>query len=249
MTSTASEPEPDDRAPYSDATLARLVVSVIAQELSDTLAGWVPIGPNDLPTDDPRRRPPLDHTSVEEANRLPSQIHAFRRAVVIYKKVTGATWQTIGRGLGVSRQSAQARYADAVADFQAEAQRADASGARSSRLPAGADDPDAWGPRLDAWCQQHPRATDPERNAAPVTGGMVRMHPIRELLRTEKRRHALLNEHIRPPAEPLLALLERELELWQQLGSPNRDTAERVKRTTQHIAELRASLEDARGDS
>jgi hypothetical protein len=244
---TLTEPEPDDTAPWTDATRARLAVSMAAQELADSLAGWVPISPNELSTSGSRRRSStLDATSMDDAERLRSMIDSFIVAVAVYEVIAGATFEMIGEDLGISRQSAHARYADAVADFKARLAEPygvhERTGMRFKRLPPGADDPDYWGPRLDAWYRQHRRDSDPHQGEHPVTGGMTRLHPHLELMDLQARRYALMTKHILPPAEEILPIAERELVLWKQMGAAGHDVDESVERMQRQITELRATL-------
>lgn len=246
------DPKPDQKAPFTHAALARLCLAVAAQRIADTVSQWIPIPPTSITTRGTQVRNPADHTSVRTAHELLAQVEHFLVCAIVFERLTHATWEHIGRDLGdISRQSAHHRYGQAEANFRT-ALRAQADGDVAAQerhpLPAGADRPGTWGSRLDAWCQEHRWTNDQEHDPAPVTGGLTRLDPLLELMDTQAGRYALMTKHIFPPADQILPLLERELELWRQLGNAghhhvgeaDHDVAERIRDTEQRIAEVRA---------
>ncbi|WP_072474296.1 hypothetical protein [Amycolatopsis australiensis] len=245
-----TEPEPDDTAPWTDATRARLAVSLAARELADSLIGWVPIPPAELTITGGQHRPLPDRTSIDDADRLRSRVEDFVELVAVYEMVSGATWEMLGDDLGISRQSAHRRYAEALDRFKGALLEAEDGVEGSFRLPEGADNPEYWGPRLDKWYRERRRPSDPAQQDDPVSGGMTRLHPHIELMRLQRRRSRLLGEYLVPPAEKILPIAERELVLWKQLGEAGHDVADAIERLQRQIAELRATtVADAGADS
>lgn len=250
---TVRDPEPDDKAPHPPATLARLAVSAAAAQLIDKLLPWVPIDPNELTTSGRQHRTPPDHTRVGEARNLVEGMKQLLSLVVTYERVSGgASWDVIGRDFGeVRRQSVIKRFRDAVAEFEAalaNPEAVDEHSSHESRLPAGADAPGVWGSKLDKWCREHRPPCDPAYQDNAVTAGMTRLAPLLELMDVQSRRHALITKLIVPPPGLIAPLLERELELQQQLGAAGHDTTDDVARLQDTLATLHAA-EAGAGDA
>lgn len=239
---TLSEPVPDEHAPYTDATRARMALAAAAQELSDSARKFVPIWPGSLHT---AGGADVSAADVEDAARLVARAEEVLERMVVFAAVAGAPWGEIGDGLGTARQNAHKKYRDAVARFRAdlaEPEGVQDDGTRYLRLEPAAHDPDAWAPRLDAWVERHREPADYLRAGRAVSDGLARLHPHMELMQLQGRRRALLDEHLVPPAEQVLPIAERELVLWQQMGEAGHDVAYQVERMQRQIAELRATL-------
>jgi hypothetical protein len=151
-------------ARYSHVAQARLALSVAAKEVSDEARGLVA-------ADD---RGSGAGEIVERAVQLADDARAVLDRAVVYERVRGASWQTIGAAIGISRQTAHERFAeverrwkDALGGSDAAAGR---GGRRAPRLPPGAEDPEGWGRRLDRWVIRHREPGDLDTGEHPVSG-------------------------------------------------------------------------------
>jgi len=139
-------------------------VSAAAKELSDYARGLVP-------ADD---RGSGAGEIVERAAQLVDDARGLLDRAVVYEREQGASWQTIGAALGISRQTAHERFAEVEQRWKDALRRPSAdsgAGARwAQRLPAGADDPERWGQQLDAWVLRHHESADPATDEYPVSG-------------------------------------------------------------------------------
>jgi hypothetical protein len=152
----------DDR--YSHEARARLALSAAAKELSDYARGLV--------SADDRGTGPGE--VVERAVQLVDDARGMLERAVVYERERGASWQTIGAALGISRQTAHERFAELERRWKDALHRADAEagpgGRPARRLPAGADDPERWGRLLDWWVIRHRESTDLDSGEHPVSG-------------------------------------------------------------------------------
>jgi len=93
---------------------------------------------------------------------------------VVYEREQGASWQTIGAALGISRQTAHERFAQVERRWKDALRRpyaeAGPGGRRGQRLPDGADDPARWGQLLDRWVIRHRESADLDTAEYPVSG-------------------------------------------------------------------------------
>ncbi|MEV3986227.1 hypothetical protein [Nonomuraea sp. NPDC049758] len=93
--------------------LARLAVADEAADASDRLRGLVD------PSNDEWARP---GEIVEQAARLFEQAREILAKVVVYERLKGASWETIGSALGeISKQAAHERYGSAETEFRRQA--------------------------------------------------------------------------------------------------------------------------------
>jgi hypothetical protein len=151
-------------APYSRKAQARVALSVAARQVSDYARSLV--------LADDRGSGPGE--TVERAAQLVDQARAVLERAVVCEREQGASWQVVGAALGISRQTAHERFAeverrwkDALRRPYAEAGPGDV---RALRLPEGAEDPERWGRRLDAWVIRHRERTDVDTGEHPVSG-------------------------------------------------------------------------------
>jgi hypothetical protein len=93
---------------------------------------------------------------------------------VVYERERGASWQTIGAAIGISRQTAHERFAELERRWKDALNRPDAEAdpgrQRAPRLPAGAENPERWGEQLDRWVIRHREPGDLETGEHPVSG-------------------------------------------------------------------------------
>ncbi|WP_410646531.1 hypothetical protein [Amycolatopsis sp. cmx-4-54] len=238
-----SDPVPDEHAPYADEARARLAVSAAARELSDSARGFVPISPGSL--DQARHRPQLLANEIEVAARLVDQAELVLETLLGYAAVSGATWEVLGEGLGMARQNANGKYRGVVKAFRAgldDPDRDDDAGRWFQANHYAAIEPDRWAPRLDAWMEHHREPTEGVPPTAAVSGGLTRLGPLAEWIAVGNQRSALLHDYLVPPADKVLPLAERELQLLRQLAAAGHDVAEDVTRMEKKISELRATL-------
>jgi hypothetical protein len=239
-------PEPlDSLAPYTDASRARLAMSREASDLADSARTLVPIYPGEL------RRTGGSSTAggmIEDVARLRARADYVLTLAVVYERLAGTSWEQIGEALGVTRQSAHQRYADAERRFRealAEPEATSDGGEPYVRLDAAAYEPDEWAGRLDAWVIRHRERWDAGQGPEPVSGGLARMDPQTELFALADRRRRLFAQHFVVPREELIAIAERELQLWQQMAAAEsgrvRPAAEGAEMTRRTLAGLRAA--------
>src|SRR5918995_4219233 len=125
-------------ARYSHAAQARLALSTAARRASDQARGLVS-------ADD---RGSGAGEIVERAVQLVDDARAVLDRAVVYERERGASWQTIGAAIGISRQTAHERFAEVERRGEGALGRSDAAagpgGRRAQGLPAGAEDPEGW---------------------------------------------------------------------------------------------------------
>jgi hypothetical protein len=224
----------DTDAPYTDASRARLAVSLEAQELSDLARRWVNVPPGELRSSGSGGD---RGGTVEAVRRLCAQADWVMTQAVVYERVGGSTWEQIGEALGVSKQAAHERYAGAEREFREalrEPEGVGESGEPYIRLNAAAYEPDRFARDLDAWARRHREPTDAFDDARPVSGQLARMDAHTEILALGSRRQWLFRKYIVPPASELLGLARRELAIWERLAG---EDAGRGRRTAANRAE------------
>ncbi len=149
---------------YSRKSQARIALSVAAREVSDEARGLVP-------ADD---RGSGVGEIVERAVQLVDRTRDVLERAVVYEREEGASWQDIGAALGISRQTAQERFAEVEQRWRDALRRpsaeADPGGRQASRLPKGAEDPERWSRQLDTWVIRHRERTDIDTGEHPVSG-------------------------------------------------------------------------------
>lgn len=152
---------------YPRRALSRLTLSATAQSAADRASSLVP-----TVAADPTEAAEL----VELAHELAEQAREVLTRAVINAREHGVSWAEIGDRHGViSKQSAQERYADALAKWEDALDRPweRAGSFLSSRLPEGLSDPAFTAGYLDRWCARH--APDSTRQRAEHDGIADRM--------------------------------------------------------------------------
>jgi hypothetical protein len=149
---------------YGRVAQARVALSVAAREVSDYARGLVP-------ADD---RGSGAGEIVERAAQLVEDARSVLERAVVYEREQGVSWQTIGAALGISRQTAHERFAEAERRWQDALRRpyaeAGPGGWQALRLPEGAEDPERWGQQLDSWVIRHRERADIDTGEHPVSG-------------------------------------------------------------------------------
>lgn len=170
---------------YPRRALSRLAVSATAQEAADRAAALVP-----TVTDDAGE-------NVGLAAQLVAQAQDVLTRTVVHAREHGESWERIGEELGgITRQSAQERYRDELAEWDDALDRPwERSGSlRVSRLPDGLADPASTTGYLDAWCSQH--AAESTRRIAEIDGLTERMVSARLPEHTDTTRVTLVLRHM-----------------------------------------------------
>jgi hypothetical protein len=151
-------------ARYSHVAQARLALSVAAKAVSDEARGLVS-------ADD---RGSGAGEIVERAVQLVDDARAVLDRAVVYERVRGASWQTVGAAIGISRQTAHERFAEVERRWKDALGGSDAAAGPGDRrappLPPGAEDPEGWGRRLDRWVIRHREPGDLDTGEHPVSG-------------------------------------------------------------------------------
>ncbi len=203
--------EPDADSPYAADTLARLALSVAARQLTDFARGLVPISADGAAP---------DGALFADALRLLSLAERVVEWTAVYERLAGTGWPVLGEVLGVTKQSAHERYAEAEKRFRkalAEPETTNEFGAPYNRLPAGADDPEYWAAELDRWVVHHREPHDVDHGEHPVSAGLRRMDPFVELMELDRQVRALMAEYAPLPLDRLAAIYERQAVLYDRL--------------------------------
>jgi hypothetical protein len=231
--------------------LARLALSHAARDLSDQARSLVPTTAD---------RSAGIGQFVERAGRLIDQANEVLVRAVVYERERGRSWEDIGRVLGITRQSAQERFADDVAGWhdgldQPYLMLANGS-ASVTNLPNGAEAPMIYARSLDQWCERHTEPTDdvPEESR----DRQVSAHLVDEHRRTRALTKAVLDQGRRlldrPGAAPFgiasnpvakRTYWERKVRLEERLAAERPDDS----KAQQAAADARAYLSDLRGSN
>jgi hypothetical protein len=151
-------------ARYSHAAQARLALSTAARGASDQARGLVSADDRDSGAGE----------IVERAVQLVDDARVVLERAVVYERERGASWQTIGAAIGISRQTAHERFSEVERRWKDALRQPDAAagpgGGRAPRLPAGADDPERWGKLLDQWVIRHREPDELDTGVHPVSG-------------------------------------------------------------------------------
>jgi hypothetical protein len=150
------------------ASLARLALSEAARDLSDEARALVPT------TSDDHARP---GEFIEAAQQLVGAAQEVLERAVVYERQQGRSWEVVGEALGIARQSAHERFAEAEERWHDGLDRPyiipeDGSLARSN-LPDGADAPRDCMRWLDEWCERYVEPGDASTGAHQVSASLV----------------------------------------------------------------------------
>lgn len=221
-------------ASYSHGAQARIALSASARQVSD--------GSRRLVSADDRNSGAGE--IVEQAGQLVDDAHVLLDRAVIYERERGASWQTVGAALGISRQTAHERFAEIERQWKDALRRpyaeAGPGGPRTQRLPAGAEDPERWAQQLDEWVVRHREPSDLDTSEHPVSGqqGPQSLQAAAAELRRDgyelTSRGASLTERF--------AFYERKADLLEQIAAADPDDPA----ASQAAAAARGQLEEAR---
>lgn len=209
-----TEPTYED-APYTEQSLAQLALAATAQELADFLIGFVAVWSDYNP------RP------VEDAARFVRRAQELLDRAVIVEKVGGASWEDIGDTLEITRQSAHAKFRQAVEEWEAAVKRPIVTDEiygitglemrTYNRMPAGTSTPEETAVYLDKWALAHAQADGRDVGERPVSGGLARMAPLVELMSLTT--GPLFEEFVSPPPHLMAEISERQAVLWERIAA------------------------------
>lgn len=249
-------------APYTEATLARLVLSAELADLADAASGLVPIGEYALREDGSAT---FAGEVVGDVARIAAAARRALDAAVVFARLGKVTWEQVGLALDVTHQSAQERFKPLVEQFREELlspENPDYTGEFGQlrwRLAPAAREPKAAARDLDEWVLQQPRRSgDEEPDPAPVSGHLARMAPRAELAWLSDLSHQMWRDAESPtgislpPLGARLTVAERLAQVWQLIADEEKRTsrAKRASRATRDglahaqrmVAELRAQI-------
>lgn len=158
-----------DQISYGRAARLRTALAEQAADIADTTRGVVPTYADSFAN---------GGEFVETANRVAANARELLILAVAYERQRGTSWEVIGETLGISRQAAHERYAEAEKRLEADLVRAWLLGddPRFIGLPSGAADPAGTSDLLDRWVRRHLEQTDPL--AHKPEDGPERRHPV-----------------------------------------------------------------------
>ncbi|MEV0149962.1 MULTISPECIES: hypothetical protein [unclassified Nonomuraea] len=231
--SDTSEPTYED-APYTELSLAKLALAATAQELAEFAASFVAVYPG---------RP----DAVEDAARCLARAQELLERAVIAQRAAGDSWEDIGAALEITKQSAHARFRKASEEWDAAIKRPEVVSEMygitgrletyvDNRMPAGTASPQETAARLDRWAIAHAAADGRDIDDRPVSGRMVRMDPLTELMTLTDRSAAIREEFMAPPPHLMAEIQEREAVLWERIAAAGGRSA---RDATKHAAQAR----------
>lgn len=141
---------------YTDAARARIALSAAAAELADRLLGIVD-------TQHEIGITPILGL-IERVNSLGGAVDELRRLAVIHGRECSLSWEDVGQALGVTRQTAHARFADVVDEWRDALY--DPAKHRYEWMPDGSYNPEKVVPYLDAWLARHQHHPESPRSVS-----------------------------------------------------------------------------------
>ncbi|MGO9959160.1 MAG: hypothetical protein ACLP50_24860 [Solirubrobacteraceae bacterium] len=164
---------------YTSARLARLTHADAAHELSERLVSLTSTYADGH-----------GHGAflTEETAGVLSGAHELLAAAVVADRLRGASWSDVGESLGITKQSAHERFAEAEREFRDALlfpHRQPEHGLGYTVAPYAVVEPDRVRERLDAWVIEHQRSSGPNRDEpSPVTRGLQAMRDTWTIDRT-----------------------------------------------------------------
>ncbi|MGW8543678.1 hypothetical protein ACWGM4_24625 [Streptomyces albidoflavus] len=189
--------------------------------------------------------------AVSDALDLVAQAQEVLVRAVVYERQKHTSWETVGERLEVTRQSAHAKYKQAVAEWDLALQEpfcpAPEGGAfapRAQRLPEAAYAPTRTGRDLDAWARIHvPEEQDTDH---PVTGHLPTLTLAEEMVQVLDALKHLYHDMYTPPDPAARArLTERKAALLDRIAVEEGRPEAAIQASEARIvaAQLRAEAE------
>lgn len=236
----------DEKAPLTDASLARLAMSREARKISDAACDLVPVAEGELRGDGSGGG---NGHLTGQALELCEQARELLERTVVYERLGGASWETLGAALGIAKQSAHHRYSGAEQRFRQELANPvvidEETGTLHQNQHPAAADPERTARALDEWADSHhppvlSKTFDAgDGNESLVLGRLARMDEDTELRALRQQREQLLRASSPACEEDLESITRRERELLQRQQSRSRGTAGRSRARTPAASQRR----------
>jgi hypothetical protein len=221
------------------AALARLALSQAARELADSARSLVPTASD---------RYAESGGFIDHAHRLVAAAQEVLERAVIYERERGRSWEDVGEALGITRQSAHERFAEAEERWHYGLDHPytlpTGNSIASSNLPDGADSPRDYMRWLDEWCERHTEPADGATDRAhQVSAGLVRddLLTVQLISAVTGQSNRLVRDHGHDPVAER-TFWERKVRLAERLaaGDPGDPKAQ------ESLAAARAKLDELR---
>ncbi|WP_328665537.1 hypothetical protein OG905_00975 [Streptomyces sp. NBC_00322] len=225
-TSPQTDTTPDPPHPYTRTALARLLLSDANREVAESALGRIG-------TEDDSSSTVMPGDFVREAASLIRLAEYAQRQAVIYERERGTSWEEIGEALGITRQSAHAKFADYVKAWRApldEPERLHPDGTPDDRrIPYGAryapgsavpanGSAEKTACTLDRWLRQHSGPADKCADQEhPVSGGLSRLSTIEMALLVGDAAHRMQMDHLVPDPQAQADLWDLHADLSERL--------------------------------
>ncbi|MFI1285158.1 hypothetical protein ACH4U5_31115 [Streptomyces sp. NPDC020858] len=220
--SPQADTTPEPSHPYTLAALARLMLSEAHRDTAETALSRV--GTQD---DSSATVAPGDF--VREATELIRLAEHAQRRAVVYERERGTSWEDIGDALGITKQSAHAKFAEYVNEwgepFDKPERRHPNGTADDRRIPYGARyAPGAAVPAngsaektaaaLDRWLRRHDNWADQEH---PVSGSLPRYSTPEMSLLVSHAAHRMRIDQLMPDPHAEADLWDYHAELHERM--------------------------------
>ncbi|NXY93838.1 hypothetical protein HYE82_05400 [Streptomyces sp. BR123] len=221
-TSPQADTTPEPTHPYTLAALARLMLSKAHRDTAETALSR--IGTQD---DSSATVAPGDF--VRQATELIRLAEHTQRCAVVYERERGTSWEDIGDALGITKQSAHAKFAEYVNEwdepFDKPERRHPDGTADDRRIPYGARyAPGAAVPAngsaektaagLDRWLRRHDGWADQEH---PVSGSLPRYSTSEMALLVGRAAHRMRIDRLVPDPYAEADLWDYHAELQERM--------------------------------
>ena len=257
MTETDAPPtetEPDPAHPYTETALARILLCDAYREVAETALARIAtdsdgssfVGPGDF---------------VRDAASLLALAEEVMRRAAVYERERNTSWEEIGEGLGITKQSAHKRFADHVdtwrAPFDQPAKVRPDGTPDDERIPYGvryAGDGTAVDRRgtaehtardLETWLGKRTAPGDHWSDEEhPVTGHLPRHSTTAMLMLADRVSHQLLRDQLVPDPHRQADVADRRAVLYERLireGDAPPEAREWIEKDRARAAALRAT--------
>ncbi|MFI1799003.1 hypothetical protein ACH427_16880 [Streptomyces sp. NPDC020379] len=214
MTTNDTAPA-DPPHPFTEAGLARLMLSDAYREIAESALGGI------SPGSDSYAHP---GEFVEQALRAVRRAEEALRWAVVYERERGTSWDDIGEALGpITRQSAHKRFADQVEQWRApldEPETVRLNGTpEDPRIPYPASNPEEAAELLDSWLRDHTAPHDSwARDDRPVSGHLERHNTTSALIITSNYTARLLKDQLVPDPHKQADAADLHADLLERLA-------------------------------
>ncbi|MFD7233611.1 hypothetical protein [Streptomyces sp. NPDC059881] len=221
-TSSYADTTSDLPHPYTSAALARLMLSDAHRDVAESAL-------NRIGTEDDSSGMVAPGDFVREAADLISLAEHAQRQAVIYERERGTSWEELGEALGISRQSAHAKFAEYVKAWREPLDRPERRHldgtpddrrvpygfryAPGSAVPANGS-AEKTAHDLDAWMRRHENWAEQEH---PVSGALPRHSTMEMVLLVGDAAHRMRMDQLMPDPQAEADLWDLRADLQEQL--------------------------------